>query len=171
MKITQKLTDLEIANIEFQRQGKRGYQVSGEDTTKSLVNEDMTVVAPTPLTPEEEYCSRILTEQLEEAMELMLTEAQEALALNPNDEAAQHQIRRYNSWKKPGLIMVKGQKFKGQRATGVWVRTRDYGWLIKVSGKGTVVGEVVNVRKKGGQTIPMELTEEVVPNYFRAREV
>jgi hypothetical protein len=147
--------------------------------TKKLIQENLTTVVvapPKPPTPEEDYCSRILTMQLEEGMHLMATEAKEALALNPNDEQAQRQLLQYEQWKrtkdKPAgsTIITKGQRCPGQRNVGVWANTRDFGWLLKVSGK-SAVGDVVNVRRKGGTTESMKLTEEVAPGYFRGHAV
>jgi hypothetical protein len=169
-----RLTPLEEENLKL-----RGGHALGE--AKALLRENLTTVnvVPPPLTEEEKHCSRILTEQLEEGMELMATEAKEALALDPRDETAQRQLLQYNQWQrtkndetknKSGLTITKGQRHKGQRNTAVWQRTKAYGWLLKVTGK-NVVGEMVNVRRKGGTTIPMQLTGEVAPGYFRAREV
>ena len=171
-----KLTDLEEANLSLHGRDfvERRKALEG---AKALIKETMETVTVTPpsLSPEEKYAEDCLTSQLEEGMELMATEAKDALALDPNNETAYRQILQYQQWKrtknKSGLVITNNQKCKGQRNTGVWQRTRDFGWLLKVSGKGNVVGDIVNVRRKGGETIPMELTVEVAPNYFRAREV
>jgi hypothetical protein len=146
--------------------------------TKKLIQENLTTVVvppPRPLTPEEQYCERILTEQLEEGMTLLATEAREALALNPADETAQRQLLQYEQWrrnknKSGSTIITKGQRCRGQRNIGIWTRTRDFGWLLKVTGK-NAVGDVVNVRRKGGTTETMELTDEVAPGYFRGKGV
>jgi hypothetical protein len=166
-----KLTDLEDANLAL-----RGRKTV--EDAKNLLRENITTVVtrPAPLTPEEQYAERILTEQLEEGMELLATEARESLALNAMDEIAQRQLLQYEQWKrtknKPAgtTIIRKGQRCPGQRATGVWTRTRDFGWLLKVSGK-SAVGDVVNVRRKGGTTESMKLTEEVAPGYFKGQAV
>jgi hypothetical protein len=163
-----KLTPLEEANL-----GLRGRKAV--EGAKALLKENTTIVIrPQSLTPEEAYAKRIEAEQFEEVMELLVTEAREALAINPNDTDAQCRILEYQQWRrnknKPGLVITKGQRCRGQRNVGVWQRTRDFGWLIKVSG-GSAVGDTVDVRRKGGQTIPMKLTVEVAPGYFRAREV
>jgi len=167
----QKLTDLEEANLAL-----RGRKVV--EDAKNLLRENMTVVdaSPAPLTEEEVYCERILTEQLQEGMELMATEARESLALNAMDEIAQRQLLQYEQWKrnknKPAssTIIRKGQRCPGQRNVGVWARTKAYGWLLKVSGK-SAVGDVVNVRRKGGTTESIKLTEQVEPGYFRGHAV
>jgi hypothetical protein len=126
------------------------------------------------LTEEDVYCSRVLTMQLEECMDLMYENIKKALALNPNDENAQRQLLQYEQWKrtkdKPRSIITKGQRCPGQRATGVWTRTRDYGWALKVN-QSAKVGDVVTVRRKAGVTETMELTEQIALGYFRGRAV
>jgi hypothetical protein len=146
---------------------------------KKLIQENLTTVTvvPKPLTPEEAYCERILTEQLEDAYHLMIENAKKVLAANPNDEKAQREVLQYQQWlrmkdksKSGSIIIRKGQRCKGQRETGIWTRTRDFGWCLKVN-QSAKVGDVVTVRRKAGVTETMELTEQVAPGYFRGKGV
>ena len=144
---------------------------------KEVVQENLTTVTPTQPTISEEdaYVEKILTDQLEQAMHLMAEEARETLASNPADEAAKLQLLHYAQWARTKntsptrLVMTKKSKKTSSKPVGIWQRTRDYGWLVKVSGRATV-GDTVDVRKKGGTTIPMELVEEVAPRYFKVRQ-
>jgi hypothetical protein len=146
---------------------------------KKLIQENLTtvIVVPKPLTEEEEYCDRMLTGELEDAYHSMIENSRKALAANPNDEKAQREVLQYQQWlrmkdksKSGSVIIRKGQRHRGQRETGVWTRTRDFGWCLKVNQRAKV-GDVVTVRRKGGVTETMELTEQIAPGYFRGKGV
>jgi hypothetical protein len=142
-----------------------------KDTTLALLKEKtVEIIRPTPKTEEDLAIEKLIDEDVAEGMELIYAEAQETLALNPNDEEAQTRVLAYKAWKKrPNGLVIQKKPSAGN--FGVWKRTRDYGWLVKVGVRSNlVVGEMVNIRKKGGDIVRMQLTEEVASGYWKVRE-
>ena len=145
-------TELELANIALHG-GKKAI-----DATKALLRENLTDVNLNPpdiqpRTPEEAEEFRIaegfIQDQLTEGWELLRTEAEEALAKNPNDHVAIGQMLQYKSWKNKRGITITRKKSTEKYAH--WVRTRDYGFLLRCT-KGAHPGDIVNVRLRGGET-------------------
>jgi hypothetical protein len=125
------------------------------------------------LTPSER-CETDFRERYDKALadsdivwDIVREESEEALRLNPDDEVAQAQMLRYRQWqsqrqpdvKKSGLTLVKPGRKMILAKTGVWVRDKVQGWLIRASG--CDVGDVVPVRKKGGVIEQIKLTQRI----------
>jgi hypothetical protein len=114
----------------------------------------------------------------DDVWDIIREEAEEALRLNPDDEVAQAQMLRYEQWKrqrqpdvtKSGLTLAKPGRKMTLAKTGVWVRDKNQGWLIRASG--CDVGDIVPVRKKGGVVEQIKLTQRVWEgmNFFRGKQ-
>lgn len=164
-------TELELLNIQL-----HGGQKAIE-ATKALLRENLTEVnlnSPDiqPRTPEEAEEFRIaegfVQDQLEEGWEILRAEAEEALALNPNDTTAAGQMLAYKSWKyKRGTTITRK---KSTEKYAHWVNTKTYGYLLRCT-KGAHPGDIVNVRLRGGETKKKRLLDEVQKSYFRAIDV
>jgi hypothetical protein len=132
------------------------------------------------LTPEERAfepeAERYVNELIQQAFELSKREAEESLRVNPDDENAQSQLLRSQQYLRQIAkgtverltVNMHKPKSKGDRRTGVWARTKRGGWAIKVP-VACVVGEIVNVRKKGGGSEPMRLTEKIQDGVFKGQ--
>ena len=143
-----------------------------KDKTRALLHEKTVAeLKPTPKTEEELAIEKIIDEQIIDGMELIYAEAKEALAKNPNDEEAKTHVLKYKAWKqRPNGLVITKKPSSGN--FGVWKRTRDYGWLVKIGARSNlVVGDMVNIRKKGGDVVRMQLTEDVEQGYWKVREV
>jgi hypothetical protein len=168
--IVRKLSELEEANLRL-----HGGQKAVDDA-KNLIKENLTVVTPTPQTPEEKGAEEWVNSLLERGMDLMYQEALEALALNPADDEALLKKLQYQQWRrnkqknKDGILkIIRGHRVAGQRPTGIWTKTRDHGWLLKVPR--AKVGDLADIKKRGGITVAMELVEEVATGYFKGKAV
>jgi hypothetical protein len=121
---------------------------------------------PQPSSPEEaaewQAASQYERDVLAEGYKQLREEAEEALIANPRDDAARAKLLRAQQWEKnhakgkdPKALVIrkKGRSMTlSTRKIGVWVRSGTYGWLLKVSPRGCVVGDCVDVRTRGGVT-------------------
>jgi len=152
--------------------GKPKVDKSGFDSLQTVVQVE---------SEEDRHFRQHIENQLSEVTEMLISEQEEILAQDPGNEAAKLKLAQYRNIqrnerktgtslglvieKKPLKVKLSTKKF------GVWARTNS-GWLLKTSPRGACrVNDVIPVKRKGGITVSMRLTEKIDDIYFRGVEV